>query len=480
MELELKHSELSCYRCMYSKEASQEESVEAILSDAMGDAVEIIDTQGEVFLRGKECEDGLVRIRGSIEGSVIYRNGEGETCALPFHSECRMEWTGEELKREGFLWVVLKLRAVEGRILNPRKILVRADLTGTISQWQQEVVRYVDGATGNKLETRCEECRIRMVSALVEKVFAVTEDFHLPEGKKPVETILCHTLSAQVEETHPVAGKLIVQGSATLALLCRDVEGGISSLRFSAPWSQLLDIPKEPESIQIGLMPTALYVDSIEGGETIALELHLTAQAICMDVCETELLADAYSTEYESELTLGEARIKSPAQEDIQERSLQIPADAPDDLESILFAYGEVGKRQGNVYPVRARVLYKSTGGELRLMCREQPLETESHELPAVTAVHALPTSRGMELRAELQLTRSGEEECVLRWIDAITYSEEPSPVKAGAPGLFAVRKGKDSCWELAKKYGSTVELIRQANENMGEKDTFLLIPKAR
>ena len=48
-------------------------------------------------------------------------------------------------------------------------------------------------------------------------------------------------------------------------------------------------------------------------------------------------------------------------------------------------------------------------------------------------------------------------------------------------PGCTLRTKAKDlDLWALAKKYGSTLELIHAANPQCGEDTLFLLIPRCR
>ena len=474
MEPELIRQELNYFRCICTKEASREETVEALIPETMGDAAEILHTQGMVFLRSKECEDGLVRLRGSIEGSILYRTEEGELCSLPFKSECRMEWTGEELKRDARLNGSLRYSGLDARILNPRKILVSGELAGKCSHWCTEQLSYVSGVNNGKVETRLETQKLRLVSDVTEKAFALTEDFPLPEGNMAMEEILLYRCRSQVEEAHSVAGKLILQGNTRLEMLYTDEEGQPHPLSFTNTWSQLLDSAAEPSSTHIHLMPTALYVDSINGGTAVSMELHLTAQVICSENVEAEVLVDAYSTDYEAELKTEELAFLSYADVIAGERTVQCNVKAPEDMEEILLCYGEANSRQScGIF-----VLYRENSGAVKVFRTGVPVEWD--ESFVLRELNAARSGDSIDLGLSLASDTPVSSQTVLRWVDGITLNEGNPYPKKDRPGLIAVRRNSGSYWDLARKYGSTVSLIEKANADIDEKDVFLFIPRAR
>lgn len=474
MEPELIRQELDYFRCVCTKEASREETVEVLIPDAMGDAAEILDTQGMVFLRSKESEDGLTRLRGSIEGSVLYRTEEGTLCALPFKSECRMEWTGEELKRDARLSATLAASGIEGRIINPRKILVSGELSGKCSQWCAEQTAYASGAAEGSVETRTETQTVRLVSDVTEKAFVLTEDFPLNDGSEPIEEILLYRCVSQVEEAHSVAGKLILQGSTRLELLYADEEGKACPFSCNSAWSQLIDSAAEPSCTHIHLMPTAIYVDSINGGTAVSLELHLTAQVICSENVEAQVLSDAYSTDYEAELTTRELVFTSFADEETGKQETRSSVKAPEDMDEMLLCYGEAVSRQ----TCCIHVLYRAADGNERDIRVSVPVEREGSF--ALRELNAAKNGGNIDLRLSLVSDTPVGCETTLRWVDGIRLDENSPLSKKNRPGLVAVRRNSGSYWDLARKYGSTVSLIEKANEEIDEKDIFLFIPRAR
>ena len=478
MEAELTTKELSFFRCSCRREATQEETIEVLIGDDLPDAATIIDAEPSVFLRSKECEDGQARLRCAIEGSILYSTEDGRLCTVPFRSECRMEWTAQELKRDGLLCAKLRLQKTELRVINPRKLLLHTELCGSISQWMSESVRYASAAENIALEQRREVSTVPIVSAVSEKSFAVTEQFALSGDCERIESILLHRCTSHVEEWNSVAGKLILQGKSQLELLYTDELGSLCTRSFTSSWSQLMDVPAEPEQSAITLMDTARYVDIVDGGEAVSLEVHLTAQLRCTASAEIETLTDAYSTTYETELRREALVLTAFSTQPENEKTLRSSAELPEDPDKLLFSRGEVEKEIGGSYTLAVRGLYLDREG--RLKCWEKKLDCASDAEPALQSLKCSQSGKGLELSAVLDESREEEESTELRWIGGITLLEDKPIRKRGLPGLVIVRRNGAEPWDLAKKFGSTVALMEKANENMDEKDAFLFIPRAR
>ena len=81
-----------------------------------------------------------------------------------------------------------------------------------------------------------------------------------------------------------------------------------------------------------------------------------------------------------------------------------------------------------------------------------------------------------MRVELPLQLTASGG--AGIPMVSALTLGDEIQP-DAQRPSLILRRAGTDGLWELAKKTGSTVKAIREANKLQDDPKPgqMLLIP---
>ena len=68
MEIELRKEQIQNYCRLYSQQICREESIEAVVPDVMPDVQQIMDTDAQVYLRGKETEDGRLSVSAFLEG----------------------------------------------------------------------------------------------------------------------------------------------------------------------------------------------------------------------------------------------------------------------------------------------------------------------------------------------------------------------------------------------------------------------------
>ncbi|MCQ2438243.1 MAG: DUF3794 domain-containing protein [Oscillospiraceae bacterium] len=478
MNLELEKETLRCCRCVYAGEHAQEEAVEAVISDAMPDAAEIVEAQARLFLRSKESRAGRVQLRFAIEGSLLYRSEEeGRICALELKGDCPVDWEDEAMEEDVRLLVTGRLYRVEGRMINPRKLQLRCELIASVREWAETEIAVSTGCSAEKLELKIEKRIWPYVSAVGEKTFVLSEDLSFSEGAEELSALLLTGLELQTEESQIVAGKLLLRGEARLSLLYLNGDGTPAAPQsLKLPWSQLLDMGQECERCHVSLMPTALYADPFSDGQGVSVELHLTAQAVCFSERELSFVADAYSTACAAELSREELLAGEQAALAFREESLRESVPAESREETVLLTFCELGKRQKEGFPIRCRCLLRRGDGTLHTM--EKELLWQGEQTPELCSCSAELSGGRLELRAAL--LSAEEAECEpLCFVSGIELSEEQR--RGGeACTLYAVRDEGASMWELARKYGSTVSLIEQANASRAPGDVFLFVPRSR
>ncbi|MEG2001423.1 MAG: DUF3794 domain-containing protein, partial [Evtepia sp.] len=127
MELELQQDYVNCLENT-SHLLEREETCEMIVPDACPDIAEILDSEGSIYIRRKQAEDGRAECTGKLQVTVLYRPEDDpklRTLEIPLPFTCSVEsatlTSRSEMVAEGYI------QKVEVRVLNPRKILVRVE-----------------------------------------------------------------------------------------------------------------------------------------------------------------------------------------------------------------------------------------------------------------------------------------------------------------------------------------------------------------
>ena len=194
MELELERIPLDGYTPVLETVLAQEETLESIVPDACPDLLEILDTEGMVFLQRKEAMEGRLEVTGTIRAVLLCQpeGAEGPrrlTVELPF--TCAAD--GGDITADCMVVALPRLRGADARLVNPRKALVRADLLVEVqvfapaNQWAPQGV--LEGEQAG-VEQRTETCETCVTVCVQEKPFTYSDELALPGSRPEGEDLL--------------------------------------------------------------------------------------------------------------------------------------------------------------------------------------------------------------------------------------------------------------------------------------------------
>ena len=140
MELNLKKEAFTYYEAVSEAPVSFETTQETIVPDYCQDVARVVDTTGMVLVHNKEMTpDGRMEVGGAIKATVLFiPEGGTQLCALhlsiPFHSYCE----GRNLAACSRCTVSASLKSIDSRLLNPRKLLTRAEIILESTGYRQQ------------------------------------------------------------------------------------------------------------------------------------------------------------------------------------------------------------------------------------------------------------------------------------------------------------------------------------------------------
>ena len=509
MELELKTTSLDTYETGGELTLTQEESVETIVPDSCPDMARIISTHGKVFLHSREVRDGKAEVTGTLRMTVLYvPEKEGGIRALNFALPFTAESDANALLGCRILMAETGLEFLESRMLNPRKVFTHCRLVTRLTGYQrasQSFCEDVEAGEDLAVEKRQERQKAVLLTEIAEKDFTFTEELNLSPGRAGAAELLHSEIRASVTETKSVGSKLIFKGLFNLSLLYRTAEGTCAAATGELPFSQIMETEGDGEAsgLQLQLTGADLQISGEDPeGRRIAVTLYLHATALLRRQQEVTLLSDLYSTAYETHYE-AEPLVLTAFHETFTRRQtvrevLEIGAAA----ETILCASVSCGavsvSREGESVTLRTPaavwVLYLDEGGVPLVTERtlEVSCQTELPEECRVTARACCPEEvqgnlgdRGIEVRFPVDFQIEAASRVKRVCISSVKLSPESGSDSANAPSLVLRCLGnRETAWDLAKRYHTTIAAILSANrlETEGElpRDRLLLIPRKR
>ena len=497
MDTSLKKDNYEHLAPVWSGSVSRDFTAESIVPDAMPDVASVIDADGVITLRSKETEAGAVTLAATVNVSVTYAPETGggmQGVAVTVPVELRMDAPGADQDCQTV--ARLRVRSVDAKMVNSRKLSVRAEVECEATAYQKRDLEIASGLAEESaaIHILTKTAPMAAVADVREKTFVVTDEYALPAGCAGVDRILMQRVDVHQEDVKYVSGKVVFRGRvrAGLVFACRD--GQVFAGRYETEFSQIMEVAVDAADVtaSIAMMFTGVYFDLPERQDAdgkIGVELHLAAQAVCRQNREITYISDLYSNRT---VLLGrgeELCMASAAQPVSMRQTVTGSAELMGGTGEVLAVCAAVGGVTTEAETVKTTVnvravLQQENGGFATARCR---LTAEfTTDIPAGTTlqnvaadVYCGVAAGALDVRVVLQMEAMAVTERTVTAIGAIQEDQEAWAAAPAAPSICLVRlePGADM-WAVAKKYHSTVEAIAAANGE--EQSGLLLIPKAK
>lgn len=512
MELNLKKSGYDYYEPLQFAPFSCEAMRENIVPDSCGDIARIVDTTGLVCLTNRELTgDGRFSASGSVEVSVLYiPEKEDGPRALHFQIPFQCYGEGQGGTECEFLDIRGELRSIDTRVLNPRKVLTRANLVLYPSGCRHvslSVCTGVDEETGEGVQLLCEKKKIRVAAGVREKEFTFTEELPLSPGRGGAEEILSTRVDIRGTDSKLIGSKLVVKGIISATVLYREGGGRLSVLQQELPFSQIIEGNGFDEDCESEAAYRLLSLECRAGSESapddayvLTLELMLRTHVTVWREEEVSFIADLYSTAALVSCQTAELELSEDSQCGVRRQNVRELLETGVAVKSVVDMEIGCGGAQLSgselKIPVWARCLYLDENDVLGAVRREfsvavpteLPEGSEQPDCQAEAACHgdviANIMPEGIELRFPL--------ECVMATSSRRRYvcvsggeTEEEEQDREPAPSLILRKLGEgETLWSVAKQYRATCGGILTVNglddEAQITPDRLLLIPRVR
>ena len=500
MELEFETLQESCLRLVLRETRSQEETSEIIVPDSCPDAGRIVYTAASAVLRSRECRAGSVTLTGGVRACVVYVPEDGgapralETY-LPFVMRAEAPGASEDT----ILLAEVYVRAADARIINSRKVLVRADVGCALEGYEKSAaaLRRLRGAP-ETLQLKTQTYTLTEPVQEAEKAFVISEELELPAASIAADRICCWEASPRITEEKTVGSKAVFKGTLFFRMLYLTQENTFGTWEQQLPFSQFCELEDDAGD---GEAQTSVLVTNAElepdggDGRRFLLTVSVLAQCVVSEARQVELCEDAYATEgsfepewqaYEPDCRLDSQTLRAALQGMLPGAVRAVVAagfypDCPDVQRT------DAGVRV--TVPVNVNLLYLDEQGQPQGLQGKAEAVCETALSPdGVCRVSAAlspdsfvsPGAGGAEVHGGAAVRVSAYAGQKLRNLSGGTLGEEKRDRKDRPSVVVLLSRERQPLWDLARKYRTTEKAIRQANHLEGaetEPGELLLIP---
>lgn len=482
MELQFSQTTVPYLRPAVWELQSQEQTQELRLPDGMPDAGTVLGAWGQTVLRSKEWRSDEMTASGGVMVWLLYTPEDGsEPRKLETWIPFQMRWDFPQTPHEGIMRIKPALRSVDARLISARKMMVRASVSALGEAWEPaEAAVASPGPDRSQVQLLTRNYPVRIPKEAGEKTFALDEELNLPASCPGIANIVRYEMNCDLQDQKVIGARLVFRGTAVLHIVYQAADGRFQTWDYEIPFSQYTDLDHDYEQDAQGDIQLAVTGMELDGGENDMLRFKcgFVAQYLVEDREMLQLAEDAYAPHREVELQMDSLRmpvILDSRKELLRlENTVSVDSTQTVDVSFLpelprLHMAGENARAElGGTF----QVLYYDDRNDLQCalsrwehtweMPAGQGLQVQLAVQPGTKPLASI-MGGDIQLKGELHLTARTISADAMPMLTGVTLGEETAP-DPNRPSLILRRAGEESLWSLAKRCGTTVSAIQEAN----------------
>jgi hypothetical protein len=472
------------------------------IPDSKGDVEKIIARQGRLVLDDVVCEEGKVKLSGTLHFQMMYlmegQEAEFFDGTVPFEDTVGLECAARMTKPE----VRCNLEDLSVEMINSRKLSVRGLIKSCVRIYgvrDSSAVSDLENCNGVELLT--EEILVTERPVCVQDALHLKEELDIPRNKPNIDQILWWDVSLRNMDFRTINGGVRITGSVEIFAIYKGSEDHLpmQSVYVARSINEELKITGASEDMisdikcTLGRGSVSIRQDADGEDRIIAIDFIANVSANLYQEKRVRLLKDAYSTQANLKLELEQLPVENiiihnRAKMSVTERR-RVDGNSGDGLMQICHIFGDVllddfwhDEKLHISGIIKTCVLYVASGREpLSAMCAVIPFEYQvemdkfdGEDIQIVPSVNELAAnminSEEVDIRAEINLDILAFSKDKAELVKSISVEPLDMEKKAASPGIVGYVAGKDdTLWSIARRYYATTESIRRINELNGD-----------
>lgn len=504
MELKKENLHMDRIKCQLNTQITLEEDKN--ISDRNPDASGILMENGRVIIEEARPVKEGISLKGKMQYEVLY-TAEDEEKKL-YRIEGEIPWEEkiriEEMDSMDNPQVEAHIEDLRSSLINSRKINVRCLINFCIKVkeiYDKEVL--LDLYDAEDAEVKKEPCVQSVIAVDQKDVFRIKEDLELPASLPPVGEVVWKYLDLGKWEIKPLEGSIGIQGELRLFLLYESAQPQpqLKAYETTIPFSGNIECAKCSSCMAADITPVISYqnlgIKQDYDGEDRVLDVEMVLEIPIQlyERRELEQVTDVYSTKQElaAEYTKDVNRIlRDKCQGRIKvTRECHNPS-ANGKILQVCHINShavveesrscEEGLQIEGILTVHILYMTDNEASPYEVMKKELPFSylMENCNLSPVSRwkISAMAEQQeavildenSLDIKCVICLEVLIEDSYPTMSVCAVHASSYTQEKLDHTPGMVVyIPSGKESLWEIGKKYGVSQESIRQLNKISGE-----------
>lgn len=477
-----------------------------IVPDSKPDILNVIGTSGIVSLYKKETQSGKVRIDGSINTYIMYMPDGTEDTVRGLNTSIDFSENVEVPNcEEGMNPVTdIKIKSIEAKVLNGRKIGIKATLEVNIKTYLNEEVEVINEIQNESdIQILKEDLTLNSLVGMGETKIYAKENIQIDNMDNLAE-ILKTQLCIQDKDIKISYNKVLTKAEAEIVIMYLTEDNRICRVSYKIPIVGFIDIQNVMENNICDVnyeIKNMIIKPNTQEEHSIYVEIEIGVECSVYEEKQINLIQDMYSPSQNIRFNKKQISTMTNKQNttDIKQIREKITLQ---DIEGLNLLDVDVVPTITNENKINSKILYEAElnmtfifeNSRTQIVTKEAKLPFE-YVLENLQNGEAINSNCNMEIKnkdfiiqdggnincnIDVQADTNMYRNANINVIDSIEDDGEREEQDYSI-AIYIVRKG-DTLWNIAKEFGSTVEGIAIVNgiedRNLIKPGQKLYIPK--
>ncbi|MDR1240763.1 MAG: DUF3794 domain-containing protein [Oscillospiraceae bacterium] len=402
----------------------------------------------------------------------------------------------------------IKIEYINCRAVSPRRIDIHGAFSLKALVHGKKNTDVTTEISGSDIEKQKVNTLVSELTALAQQQFTISEVLSLGSEKPAIEFIVRSEAKFYGLESSCADSKVNIKGFITIKILyMSDIETGkLENTEYDIPVNQVIDAPGVNDESNCLITPEIIFheekisSDSEDNNSLINAEIKLMFTVLAFEDKETEVISDVYSTEYEADIVKNEVnltRLSNIVNELVSQKSL---IESENKILKVIdiwsdylnVSYSSKNSESAFVGKAGICILALDTDSSPFYLEREVEFKKELQEQISVipskiqfsteisSIGYKLTGDNTLNLKIEIKITANFFENFKIFVVTEVTADETKLKPKDTAALTVYYASSGENLWDIAKRYGTTVDKIKDENDIDFETisgDRAILIP---
>lgn len=379
------------------------------------------------------------------------------------------------------------------RAVNPRRTDVRAMLSFVFKVYGKREESLLCSAEGAGIQTVYDEHSFASLCSVSERAFSLSEVIELPAEKPALSGIINVSACALADETKIINNKALIKGLCNVKIYYIAGESGaVESVEHSMPISQIIEADGLNENCKVNINLNVTSCEAVPKADSsgnirlMDFNIRISALAAAFEEKPLTLITDAYSTEYKSEIKHKNIGLMSYIDSfDASFTNKVILESIGVSVDSVIAVwcseiYNNFIAKDDNCAingTYQVNIVYKDSDNQYGIIRKpvdfdySVKMSEKSERINCFGSVQIMSCSCAVtgdsRLEVKTELCAKGLIlSCGMKkYVSEILLSEDDNIKKDSCALTIYFCDKKESLWDIARKYNTTVEAIKAENE---------------